>query len=294
MAVTSTASRETPVSSRRANPVHTPASANDRAHASAPGSTNNTGRPIGARPSHTATDDEILGPEVAHPALAPNSSTLSSRQRAEVWSDEGSAVGVRDDARADAASPATSPENREQDAGGTQAPEPEVLRATLDANPELRRAWDEAQAYRETSATPEEARTATALLADLDRMDALFFSRRPEDHAELARAVANLDPAAFASLAQAMQGLSTEPQRHRETSEGNGEASAAATRSAGVPPAPSHLTETRQQDAGATQPTAAQTEFFHATNAAAVEGVLEAIESQVERLLPEGVSKSAR
>ena len=29
--------------------------------------------------------------------------------------------------------------------------------------------------------------------------------------------------------------------------------------------------------------TAAQTEFFHATNAAAVEGVLEAIESQVER-----------
>lgn len=102
MAVTSTASRETPVSSRRANPVHTPASANDRGHASAPDSTHNTGRPIAARPSRTATDDEILGLEVAHPALAPNSSTLSSRQRADVWSDEGSAVGVRDDARADA------------------------------------------------------------------------------------------------------------------------------------------------------------------------------------------------
>jgi hypothetical protein len=41
-------------------------------------------------------------------------------------------------------------------------------------------------------------------------------------------------------------------------------------------------------------PSPAQAEFFHATNAAAVEGVLEAIESQVERLLPEGVSKSAR
>ena len=41
-------------------------------------------------------------------------------------------------------------------------------------------------------------------------------------------------------------------------------------------------------------PTPAQTEFFHATNAAAVESVLDAIESQVERLLPEGVSKTAR
>ena len=41
-------------------------------------------------------------------------------------------------------------------------------------------------------------------------------------------------------------------------------------------------------------PTPAQTEFFHATNAAAVETVLDAIESQVERLLPEGVSKNAR
>jgi hypothetical protein len=41
-------------------------------------------------------------------------------------------------------------------------------------------------------------------------------------------------------------------------------------------------------------PTPAQTEFFHATNAAAVETVLDAIESQVERLLPDGVSKNAR
>lgn len=40
--------------------------------------------------------------------------------------------------------------------------------------------------------------------------------------------------------------------------------------------------------------TRAQEGFFHATNAAAVEGVVEAIESQVELLLPEGISKSAR
>ena len=40
--------------------------------------------------------------------------------------------------------------------------------------------------------------------------------------------------------------------------------------------------------------TAAQEEFFHATNAATVQSVLGAIELQVERLLPEGASKSAR
>ena len=87
------------------------------------------------------------------------------------------------------------------------AAEPEHLRAALDANPELRDAWREASAYREAFATPEEARVATAQLGDLNRMDALFYSRRPEDHAELAREVAKLDPEAFASLARAMNVL---------------------------------------------------------------------------------------
>jgi hypothetical protein len=49
-----------------------------------------------------------------------------------------------------------------------------------------------------------------------------------------------------------------------------------------------------QSPANPSAPSAAQTEFFHATNAAAVQSVLASIESQVERLLPEGVSKSAR
>jgi hypothetical protein len=113
-------------------------------------------------------------------------------------------------------------------------------------------------------------------------MDALFFSRRPEDHAELARAVANLDPAAFASLAQAMAAQAARP------------ATPSPGASNAVSPAPTPVPANRQQDVGATQPTAAQTEFFHATNAAAVQSVLASIESQVERLLPEGVSKSAR
>jgi len=108
-------------------------------------------------------------------------------------------------------------QNRRLEAGATNADDPGVpaeaeargaepdnLRATFDANPDLRQAWHDAHSYRESFATPDEARAATALLADLDRLDALFFSRRPEDHAELARAVANLDPDAFASLSRAM------------------------------------------------------------------------------------------
>src|SRR6202050_3699088 len=86
----------------------------------------------------------------------------------------------------------------------TGVAEPAHLRAALEANPELRAAWRDAKAYRETFATPEEARAATGMLADLNRMDSLFFSRHPDDHAQLARAVAELDPVAFTSLARAM------------------------------------------------------------------------------------------
>jgi len=209
--------------------------------------------------------------------------------------------------------------------------EPEHLRVALDANPELRAAWQDANAYRETFATPDEARAATASLADLDRMDALFFSRRPEDHAELARAVAKLDPAAFASLSHAMTQVA-----HSATSDvnfvgaqhavpGNGPRESAAgfasasTDNRVVPnsssspstvagrgsaaPLPNQLRPgdarhesqvTNHESQVASAPTPEQTQFFHATNAATVEGVLAAIESQVERLLPEGVSKSAR
>ncbi len=49
----------------------------------------------------------------------------------------------------------------------------------------------------------------------------------------------------------------------------------------------------RQREAGATL-SPAQMEFFHSTNAAAVSSVVDAIESQVERLLHEGISESAR
>ena len=221
---------------------------------------------------------------------------------------------------------------------------PENLRSILDANPELRRDSEDAKAYRETFATPEDARAATALLADLNRMDSLFFSRRPEDHAELARSIASLDPAAFASLAQAMAAEATivqrGPGRHsvgedvrrrnnlrfdrtpranpeersvRPSStnwdeesnspslvtplQDDGAMGESVARNGAVSPSTiagrSNATPL-QTPAEPAAPTQAQTNFFHATNAAAVETVIDAIEAQVERLLPDSVSKNAR
>ncbi|MGA8220951.1 MAG: hypothetical protein WB780_04795 [Candidatus Acidiferrales bacterium] len=184
---------------------------------------------------------------------------------------------------------------------------PEELSGIIEANPKLKAAWDDEQAYRKIFATPQEAQAATALLADLNRMDALFFSRRPEDHTQLAHAIAELDPAAFASFARAVNA-------HLENGAARGQATNVAPGSirradsveaaresaeAGRQDRSSREASTQGADENAPRSTlpgltAQQGEFFHATNATAVEGVLEAIESQVERLLPDGVSKSAR
>jgi hypothetical protein len=307
MTATVTAACET--ASARAHSTAAPNQTHDHAEAAPPRGTR-TKRPAPSRPSRRATDDEILGidspvkPNALDPQLA--------------FDCEPAHTGADTDAQDTAAVPAAA-----LGAWETTA-EPENLCAVFDANPDLRRAWHEAQAYRETFATPEEARAATALLADLDRMDALFFSRRPEDHAELARAIANLDPAAFASLARTMNAFATEAPSHggNETrQQGSREAGnpgvSSAPRTSPVisnapvqsgaeePALPSHADDQQQiprrpnngftrDDTVSAGLTPAQAEFFHATNAAAVQGVLDAIESQVERLLPEEIPKSAR
>lgn len=220
--------------------------------------------PISRAVKQPATDDEILGI-----TYAPRNISSDADQSAFDFDD---VVDVSADA--DRSDSANNDGEDQEDAPADSTPgESEHLRAAFEANPELRAAWQDAQEYRKTFSTPEEARAATALLADLNRMDALFFSGRAEDHAELARAVANLDPQAFASLAQAMNAL-----RSRRP----------------APEAPKQPANERQSEAARPEVTPAQAEFFHATNASAVEGVVEAIEAQVQRLLPEGVSKSAR
>ncbi len=156
------------------------------------------------------------------------------------------------------------------------------LRELIDANPAVRDALDEVSAYRETFASPEAAREAGALAADLNRLDALFYSRRPEDHAELARAVAALDADAFASLAKSMGELAADPKLKVE----------AARRE--EPPRANMREADAARTANEGKLTAAQADFFQAANASAVEGVIGAIEAQVEKLLPEGISKPAR
>jgi len=162
-----------------------------------------------------ATDDEILG--IVSPRKNPPRDTQQLEFDFDAADAADSADGLRtagtfSDALAAQSAPLPSAQNDNSNTpvahtanAHATIPEPAHLRATFDANPELRSAWRDASAYRESFPTPDAARQATALLADVNHMDALFFSRRPEDHASLARAIANLDPAAFTSLANAMQ-----------------------------------------------------------------------------------------
>jgi len=261
-------------------PVATPAVANETALTTPPDRRASARRASSARPGPAATDDEILG-------LEPSSSPSADAERAGL-------------------SPAPTADDHlvGPEAGDfintADAASPESVRAALEANPDLRRAWDDARAYREAFVTPDAARAATARLTDLDRMDALFFSRRPEDHAELARAVAALDPAAFASLAQAMQGLvgaqHARPDADPQRVQSNQPKPSTQDGSVGEGLRPARAPEDLAEAPGASSPasTHAQSNFFQATNAVAVQSVLDAIETQVERLLPENISKSAR
>jgi hypothetical protein len=258
---------------------------------------------VSSAPSARASDDEILG-------IAPNTIRRSDRAAAPKNAG-GKTSAASSQAAIDDFFAGLDSAGKEQDARPEDSPgdadhavdglsdvrsdaNTEKLTEVLDANPDLRDAWHDAKAYREVFATPADAQAATKLLGDLNRMDALFFSRRPEDHAELARAVAQLDPQAFTSLARAMTELTTRPAKTH-------------TRETSAPNPVIRLQDTlRQTEAAKTNEdrapatsaipglTPAQADFFQATNAAAVHSVMESIESQVDRLLPEGISKSAR
>lgn len=218
-----------------------------------------SGRPTTSR---NASDDEILGLDArAHERAADR----AANDRDGVTACDNDSTTARETGDSEAAENA----NR--------------LEAVLGANPELKKAWDDARAYRESFGTPEEARTATAALADLAKMDALFFSGQPQDHAELAKVVASLDPVAFRSLAKAM----TEVANQHQSTSGDAHAVRAEV------PAPPDANRAPAPDRQSALSTA-QEQFFQATNAAAVQTVIESIESQVERLLPEGISKGAR
>lgn len=209
-------------------------------------------------PNRNASDDEILGIDAGETS--------------------GSAANQKDLDQDDKTETSTRPSDQSE-----RTHDKEGLDAVLTANPELKRAWEDARAYRESFRTPEEARTATAALADLTKMDALFFSAQPKDHAELAKVVASLDPAAFRSLAKAMTEVANQEQS------ASGEARSVRAENPAAPDANRASAPERQNGLST-----AQEQFLQSANATAVQAVIESIESQVERLLPEDISKGAR
>lgn len=226
----------------------------------------NSGHERSARANRRLSDDEILGLGVR------------SRSRKTDAGDEQATV--NDFASTAAEETGTGARDRDTDSPfdhGNAASDGEEYRDVFDAKPELKQAWDDARAYREVFATPEEARAATKKVEDLRAMDALFFSKRSEDKAELARLVAGLDSEAFDALAKAMGTLAAERQRLRETRNVMAEREGP------------HV-EGKNTDEGMS----AQQQFLQAANADAVRGVLQAIEAQVARVLPENISKAAR
>jgi hypothetical protein len=155
----------------------------------------------------------------------------------------------------------------------------------FDAKPELEKAWTEATSYRESFATPDEARLAATQLADVAAMDALFFSAKADDQVKLARLVAGINPEAFQLLASAMAQVAAEGRQSVQAQSnpalGKGEQKTAEN--------PVQQSQHKSADVAGTRE-----QFLQETNAAAVEHIVSAIESQVDRLLPANISKNAR
>ena len=220
--------------------------------------------------AENASDDEILG--------------IGEGIRPRRYVDENSVAAVEDASVTPSEQSADTWQDKDPNAG---ADETEAFGEILDANPRLRAAWNDAQEYRETFATPEKAREAIALIGDLNHMDALFFSGRSEDHAELAKSLATLEPKAFASLARAMNAEVAKIGSEAPSTKADKAAPESIADKAPV-------VERDEQNRPGKTPSAAHEEFFQGTNAAAVQAVVDAIETQVERLLPEGASKTTR
>jgi hypothetical protein len=292
--------------------------------------------PSPPRPS----DDEILGlvTAVARPAPAASGDA-----------DEfAPAPSVGSGFSPDQSAPSSAPQSSGAQPAATNPSAPPALSPalaqTLDANPQLRDAWDAAQQFRAVFATPAAAQDAKNQLGDLD---AMFFSSQPADQAALAARIHELSPSAFQGLAQAMQAHAARlaaqtppsatpsaqpvaPSAQSVTASPSLASSAAST----APPAAPASAQTdpslvgsgfspeaeasplQQPSTGANSPSvaagaspssgptstpslassaadprrAAQLAFFHTTNSAAVHQVIAAIETQVNHLLPSGVS----
>ena len=212
-------------------------------------------------------------------------------------------------ARSAAVQAASEAENGEKPGAPSVVAEvPEELKEIFEMNPELRQAWQAEKEFRGIFPTVEDARAAQAQVADFAQLDAWFFSGQPDTHAELAGAVYRLNPAAFRSLAQAMAETlahldgKTGAESQRQGAEKRGVfPSEARDLSTGSPSAPTEQRDSSRQQVGPQNETApgpqANTQFatfYQETNAGVVEGAVDAIRGQVERLLPEGIAPGAQ
>ncbi|HKW89753.1 MAG TPA: hypothetical protein VJN21_13475 [Candidatus Acidoferrales bacterium] len=272
---------------------------------------NTTKLPARGASSHSATshksytraavrhpsDDEILGlvTSVPRPAAEEESATAAEN--------DAPAAGVNSPVPAvPPAQEGNSPAS--ESSAQTAPPVPVELAPILEANPQLRQAWDATHEYQQVFATPAAARDAQQQLADLDGM---FFSANPTDHAALAARIHELSPESFHGLAQAMQAHAAKfaaPPADAQLApasapqEAPTEASSPAAEEISAPPAAVSAPPVASSSAVA-QPAsdprqAAKVAFFHDTNAAAVEQILGAIHSQVDRLLPDSIGAGAR
>jgi hypothetical protein len=223
-------------------------------------------------------------------------------------------------------------ETSEEQASAQDELTPEA-RAAMEAHPELSRIVEEAAAYRGIFPSVEAAREVAGIfpdagaaraarqqVAELSQIDALFSANRPEAHAELAAAIQRLNPEAFQSLSRMMRavaeagtarsgghadgaseaGRGARGARAEQGSGGNTEQSA--TNSVAESSDDLRGAEQSQREVETAQAAqaaravnqGAQRAFFHEANASAVEGVLGAIRKQVDRLMPDEISESAR
>ncbi len=182
-------------------------------------------------------------------------------------------------------------------ASNSVAPE---LAPILNAHPQLRDAWDAAQQFRAVFATPAAAQDAKN---QLDELDSMFFSAQPGDQAALAARIHDLSPGAFHALAQAMQAHAARvaaqnaaPSAQPTAPQNSPSAPAGQSPAAPAAPVPSSAQRAAQQIAppAADPRRVAQLAFFHSANTAAVQQVISAIETQVNHLLPAGVSAATK
>jgi hypothetical protein len=296
-----TAANSTSSAPNRGNVAHLGSRESDDPFADSPGANSAAGN--SSRVNANAADDTRADSRDAPADGATNS-------------DANSDSSANADSNADADADADANSETSADPGA----DPAEFRAIFEANPPLRDAWRDAQTFRELFPNAadareiqkmfpnaEAARAAGQQLNDLARLDTLFFSNRPETHAELAAAVYRLNPAAFRNLARVMNAISSSAAASAGAPVSTNAAAAPLdpTHRVDAPPSRSQSAPEDSPDARAPQSIPADAPaqsaiapehaaFFHDTNAAAVHAVFDAIHTQVDRLLPEGTAPAAR